>query len=228
MGAAGRLAPAGPHPTAVAFKGASILLCIEKPRTTPEKGPAVTRTPPNLAAALRRADFDAMAAMEARFYGEDLITPAEDSWRWYLRHPFSIVAERGEDGRVAGFANLFPVRREVFEGIVAGTFNDADLGADDIVDPWSDGSVGPLHMFLSCIVVDELHRGGACSRRLLQAAAAQFSDVADRALDIALDAATPSGERLARRYGFGARGASDHGTTVWVRDYAGFARMLLG
>ena len=45
-------------------------------------------------AAPARADFGEMAAMEAQCYGEDLITPAEKVWRWYLAQPCTTVAAR--------------------------------------------------------------------------------------------------------------------------------------
>lgn len=86
--------------------------------------------------ALGRADFDVMAAMEARFYGDDLITPAQEAWRWYERHPFTTLAGRDACGRIAGFINLFPVREPVYEALIAGTFNDAELAVEDVENPW--------------------------------------------------------------------------------------------
>ncbi len=85
--------------------------------------------------ALGRADFDAMAAMEARFYGEDLITPAQEAWRWYERYPFTTLAGRDACGRIAGFINLFPVREPVYEALIAGVFNDAELSVEDVESP---------------------------------------------------------------------------------------------
>lgn len=117
-----------------------------------------------LGCSLVRADFDAMARLEASFYGEDLITPAEEAWRWYEAYPFTTFAARSEpgggggmgegdvprhrgepgkaagEGGIVGFVNLFPVRREVFEATLAGAFNDADLVVGDVVDPF--GSPG--------------------------------------------------------------------------------------
>ncbi len=89
-----------------------------------------------IASPLGRADFDDMAAMEARFYGEDLITPAQEAWRWYERYPFTTLACREACGRIAGFVNLFPVREAVWEWLLRGAFNDADLTVDDVADPW--------------------------------------------------------------------------------------------
>lgn len=212
---------------------------------------------------LVRPDFDAMAAMEARFYGEDLITPAQEAWHWYERHPFTTLAARDAQGSIAGFVNLFPVSEAVYEGLLAGTFNDADLTADDVVDPWAahpalgesrDAHVAsalaacastppparlpfarhapdpartrPLHMLLSCVVVDIPWQGSGLAYRLVARAAAQYADVAPRILDVLIDTATPAGAKLARNLGFVPLCASDHGTLVWRCGWRAFVRRL--
>ena len=172
---------------------------------------------------LTRADFDAMAAMEARFYGEDLITPAEESWHWYERYPFTIVAARGEQGEVAGFVNLFPVSEGVHAAILDGAFNDANLTTDDVVDPWAQGAdSAPLHMFLSCVVVDTPWQGSGLAYRLVARAAEQYAEFASRIADVAIDTATPDGAGLARNLGFTLVRPSDHGTQIWQSTWENF------
>ena len=173
--------------------------------------------------ALARADFDAMAAMEARFYGEDLITPAEESWNWYERYPFTIVAARGEQGEIAGFVNLFPVSEGVHTALLVGAFNDANLTTDDVVDPWEQGAdSAPLHMFLSCVVVDTLWQGGGLAYRLVARAAEQYAEFASRIADVTIDTATPDGAGLARNLGFTLVCPSDHGTQIWQSTWENF------
>ena len=173
--------------------------------------------------ALTRADFDAMAAMEARFYGEDLITPAEESWHWYERYPFTIVAARGEQGEVAGFVNLFPVSEGVHAALLAGAFNDANLTTDDVVDPWAQAAdFELLHMFLSCVVVDAPWQGSGLAYRLVARAAAQYADFAASIADVTIDTATPDGAGLARNLGFTSVCPSDHGTQIWQSTWENF------
>lgn len=172
---------------------------------------------------LTRADFDEMAAMEARFYGEDLITPAEESWHWYKRYPFTIVAARGERGEVAGFVNLFPVSEGVHAAILDGAFNDANLTTDDVVDPWAQGSGDDvLHMFLSCVVVDTPWQGSGLAYRLVARAAEQYADFAAHIADVTIDTATPDGAGLARNLGFTSVCLSDHGTQIWQSTWDNF------
>ena len=173
--------------------------------------------------ALARADFDAMAAMEARFYGEDLITPAEESWNWYERYPFTIVTARGERGEIAGFVNLFPVSEGVHVALLAGAFNDANLTTDDVVDPWAQGAdSAPLHMFLSCVVVDMPWQGSGLAYRLVARAAEQYAEFASRIADVTIDTATPDGAGLARNLGFTLVRPSDHGTQIWQSTWENF------
>ena len=179
---------------------------------------------------LTRADFDAMAAMEARFYGEDLITPAEETWHWYERHPFTTVAARARGGEVAGFVNLFPVTAPVHDALLAGSFNDASLTADDVVDPWDRageaGCEAPFHMFLSCVVVDVPWQGTGLAYRLLDCAASQYAEHARRIADVAVDTATPDGAKLARNLGFAFVRPSDHGTQIWQSGWDDFVSKL--
>ena len=202
---------------------------------------------PDIGCALARPDFDAMAAMEARFYGEDLITPAQEAWRWYERHPFTALAARDALGRIAGFVNLFPVRAAVYEALLAGAFNDADLTADDVADPWQVAPAGArracpcpapdladaparppaLHMLLSCVVVDAPWQGGGLAYRLVARAAAQYADVAPRISDVLIDTATPAGAKFARNLGFVPLCASDHGTLVWRCGWQAFLYRLV-
>ena len=126
-------------------------------------GRAARLTDPDIGCALARPDFDAMAAMEARFYGEDLITPAQEAWRWYERHPFTTLACRAARGRIAGFVNLFPVREGVWEQLLLGALNDADLMADDVVDPW-EGAAPALGE------ESVAHHAGACADRAVMPA----------------------------------------------------------
>ena len=185
-----------------------------------------------LGCALSRADFDAMAQMETGFYGEDLITPAEEAWHWYVAHPFTTYAARCRNGRIAGFVNLFPVHDQVYRAVLAGAFNDADLLASDVVDPFREegttGAARPLNMLLSCVVVAREWQDTGLAYRLLSGAAAQFAGAARPIASVAIDTATPDGARLALKLGFSPVGPTDHGTHVWQTSWQDFVACLNG
>ena len=82
---------------------------------------------------LTRQHFLEMEALELRFYGEEFITPPEEAWHWYTRHPHSAVAAE-MNGRLAGFVNLFPVQPEVYQALREGRFNDHFMVLDDVAD----------------------------------------------------------------------------------------------
>lgn len=214
--------------------------------------------------------FREMEALERTCYSAEYITPAEEAYAWYLCAPSTTIA-LADDGagthdsaHIVGFINLFPVSEQVYQGIRAGTFNDRDLTAADVValpEPGpgqaaapgtsgpheagllgtkphghkshevgshvtSQGEAGPLHMFLSCILVDEAHRGGVATRHLLQKAVARYATVEHLVNEIVTDNVTPEGVRFSRRWGFAPVCASDHGSQVFAQPYAAFARRV--
>ena len=184
---------------------------------------------------LVRADFDAMARLEASFYGEDLITPAEEAWHWYQAFPFTTFAARdvsrndAELGAIVGFVNLFPVGREVFEATLAGAFNDADLLASDVENPFGPSDAGPdapLNMLLSCAAVEPSWQGTGLAYRLLAGAAAKFASAIRPIVSVVIDTATDDGARFARRLGFAPVRPTDHGTFVWAHTWEGMLAAL--
>ena len=188
---------------------------------------------------LRIEHFHQMEELEASFYSRDLITPASEAYRWYTLHPHSTVAAkedgfaRGGDslsedecpqgessscegGRIIGFVNLLPVRTELFERVLRGSFNDADLVAEDIL-PLSALDDMPFGLFLSCIVVDRDHQGKGLARELLaKAMESYFQMDAIEAHRVVTDNATAQGERFSQSLGFEYVGPSDHGTQIYA------------
>lgn len=199
--------------------------------------------------ALDMGRFEEMERLEAGCYGPEFIAPAAEAYAWYLRLPDSTVALADGAGAVVGFVNMFPVTDGVYRALRAGTFNDADLKASDVVDvsglaagpgpksegaptsgpqPGSEGvpTSGPLHMFLSCIVVDRAHRGGEVARSLLREAVARYERIEGLVDEIVTDNVTPEGVRFSRRWGFAPVCASDHASQVFAQPYAAFARRV--
>lgn len=187
--------------------------------------------------ALDMGRFEEMERLEAGCYGPEFIAPAAEAYAWYLRLPDSTVALADGAGAVVGFVNMFPVTDGVYRALRAGTFNDADLRASDVVDvsrlaagpgPKSEGAPtsGPLHMFLSCIVVERAHRGGEVARTLLREAVARYERIEGLVDEIVTDNVTPEGVRFSRRWGFAPVCASDHASQVFAQPYAVFVRRV--
>ena len=170
--------------------------------------------------------FEQMFDLERSFYAEEFITPADEAWQWYVQHPHSVaVAMDGE--RLAGFVNLFPVRQELYDAIVAGEFNDADLVADDIASlrELAD-SEQACQMFLSCIVIDAAYRGQGLTHALLKAAAEPYVPWADQLEGIAIDTVTKDGARFAERLGFRFVQESSHDSRIYEQDFKSFIQNI--
>lgn len=165
--------------------------------------------------------FREMEALEREFYDASFITPAEETWRWYTHYPHSTVAAAC-NGRLVGFANLFPVQREVYEALRAGSFNDHFMELEHVAPL----TRTPLHMFLSCVVVHrEFHRRGI-TRQLLQTAVQPYADLP--CVGIVTDNVTEDGCRFSERYGFTRLCRSDHESWVYGQDWQSFLNRVYG
>ena len=168
--------------------------------------------------------FEQMARLEEQYYGAEFITPPEEAWRWYERYPYTVVVELVDDA-VVGFVNLFPVKADIYEALCEGRFNDHFLTLEGVADIAAPGEA-PLHMFLSCVLVEPAYREQGLTRRLLAKAAAQYAAVRHRCTAVVTDNVTEDGEQFSLRYGFRLLCHSDHGSAVYAMPWAEFERAL--
>lgn len=180
---------------------------------------AAPRMKLHLSTHLTLQHFYDMEALELQFYDAEFITPPEESYRWYLHHPHSTVA--ATDGkRLIGFVNLFPVLPEVYEALRAGTFNDHFMEMEHIAPL----TAQPLHMFLSCVVVDKASQGRGIARQLLRAAVQPYIGLP--CLRVITDNVTTDGEHLSQRLGFTRLCRSDHDSEIYEQDWKDFLNAL--
>ena len=165
--------------------------------------------------------FREMEALELQFYDADFITPPEESYRWYLHHPHSAVATES-NGQLAGFVNLFPVLPEIYAALRAGTFNDHFLEMEHIAPL----TAQPLHMFLSCILVDRQFRRQGLTRQLLQAAVQPYAGLP--CTGVITDNVTADGCAFSARYGFTRLRRSDHDSWIYEQAWPDFVKRVTG
>lgn len=174
-------------------------------------------------AVLTLADFRAMEALEAACYDAAYITPAAEAYAWYCRDPRTTVAAWDEAGALAGFVNLFPVPERVFAALLAGTYEDSGMTADDLA-PAPGPQGRPLDLFLSCIAVAPAHRGTGLACALVRRAAAQYAPYP--CARVVTDNVTEAGERFSRRCGLTPVCKSSHGSRVYAGDWASFLHAI--
>ncbi len=170
------------------------------------------------------AHFRQMEALEESSYPSCYIASAEEAFSWYRERPHSVIAAC-EGERVVGFVNLLPVSLKLYGEILAGTFNDARMRAEDILSH-EQCLAGPFALFLSCIVLEDRMRGKGIARRLLGKALAPYLSADMRCSCIATDNVTAEGARFSEGLGFSLICESDHGTRVYARDIEGLAKVL--
>jgi len=164
--------------------------------------------------------FEQMMFMEQEYYGLENITPAEEAFRWYQKYPYTTIA--ASDGKeIAGFINLFPVKKQVFELLKTGQFNDHDLKLEDIANIDEPGNED-LNMYLCCIVVKEKYRKENLSKKLLQVALLSYQRVWDRCKWIITDNVTEKGAHFSEKYGLSFICRTNHGSNIYMGSFQKF------
>lgn len=177
---------------------------------------------PVIADCLSYAHFEQMEALELQYYSADYITPAQEAYRWYQKHSYTTTAAL-VNNNVIGFVNLFPISESCFEQLLQGTLNDHDLNAENVVDIATDET--PLHMFLSCILIEPPYRR-TLTPHLLQAAIAPYIPHLHRCKLVATDNITPKGADFSRRYGFCFKKSSRHGSLIFTQPFVQFCQRI--
>lgn len=177
----------------------------------------------SLAQKLTLSDFEQMYQIERAYYDPYYITPPQEAFGWYQAYPLSTLAVK-DGAAVAGFLNLFPVRQGIFDRILAGTYNDREMGLGDLADPFS-GS-GTLHMFLCCIARHPAYAGQGVGELLLQAGVEAYRPVSRRCGSIITDNVTEAGRRFSQRHGFALQRESNHGSFIYMQPYEAFVQRV--
>ena len=165
-------------------------------------------------------DFEKMHSLEKKFYEEEFITPSEEAYEWYKKYPYTVTVAKDGD-KIAGFVNLFPVKKHIFELIKAGKFNDSEMTAEDIEDKECKEM---LNMFLCCAVIDEEYRRDGLTAKLLRAASKQYEGCICG--EIVADNVTEDGYAFSEKYGFDFVCNSDHDSKIYIQKYSSFVEKI--
>lgn len=171
-------------------------------------------------------DFEAMEALEKNYYGTDYITPSEEAYRWYCHNPRTVVVVE-DQGKIAGFMNLFPVKDHVYQEILAGTLCDNMLthhGIYSYIEMVQLVGV-PTNLFLSCVVVDHQYRRGPVLGMLLKEYVKFYSLLKRRGIpfqNVVTDNVTPGGVHFSKELGLKKWKDSDHGSQIFVGTFEDF------
>lgn len=173
-------------------------------------------------------DFIYMEQLELKYYSEEHVTPHEEAYLWHLSNPKTgFVLE--DDGKIAAFSDILPLKQEIIDQIVRGTYNDKYLTPGDIIlmDELKAGD--SVNLLLSCVLVDDDYRGTDALKILLNAHLDYYRDYVDRGIQIdtvVTSNVTKAGERFSERMGFERIGTSEHQTALYRISFRDFDQQV--
>ena len=169
-------------------------------------------------------DFQYMEQLELKFYSEKYVTPWQEAYLWNLSNPKTgFILE--DCGRIVAFTDILPVRQEVFDGIVNGSFDDKYITENDLVAIEELNAGDCVNLLLACILVDEDYRETDALKTLLNAHMdyyRRFADLGIRIETVVTSNVTREGERFSERMGFDRIGRSGHETTLFRTSFDQF------
>jgi hypothetical protein len=173
-------------------------------------------------------DFIYMEQLELKYYSEEHITPHQEAFLWHLSNPNTgFVLE--DDGRIAAFSDILPVKPEIFGQIVRGTLNDKYLTSEDMVSMDDLKAGDTVNLLLSCILVDDDYRDTDALKTLLNAHMDYYREYREKGIridSIATSNVTEAGERFSERMGFQRIGNSEHKTALYLTGFDDFDRQV--
>lgn len=173
-------------------------------------------------------DFIYMEQLELKYYSEEHVTPHQEAYLWHLSNPNTgFVLE--DDGRIAAFSDILPVKPDIFGQIVRGTLNDKYLTTEDMVSMEALRAGDSVNLLLSCILVDDDYRGTDALKLLLNAHLDYYRQYRDKGIyidSVATSNVTKAGERFSDRMGFKRIGKSEHHTVLYQTSFADFDRQV--
>lgn len=169
-------------------------------------------------------DFEYMEQLELKYYSEEHVTPSEEAYQWHLANPDTgCVLEEG--GRIIGFIDMLPVRKEAIERILSGSFNDKFLKADDLVSMENLREGESVELLLSCVLVEREYRKTDALRILLDYSMEYYRGFMKKGIiidSVVTSNVTEDGIRFSERMGFQRIGISDHGTALFRTTFREF------
>ncbi len=118
-------------------------------------------------------DFEQMEEIEQNYFSKENITPAKEVWKWYVKNPDTCIAIINEKEQVIGSCTILPLKRNMIEGIINHTIDEAKL-TDEQIEAYEEG--GSYDWYLSAISVHPAYRNQISILKLFFKAALQLLD----------------------------------------------------
>ena len=173
---------------------------------------------------LNYSDFLSMFELEKQYYSVDNITPPEESYQWYINRQNSIIAVQDEK-QMIGFMCLFPIPAHIKQEILQGTFNDANMTYEDIVELDHSNVSEVYALFLSCVVIHKEYRKTEALKLLLNEYKNLYLSLTKEGykFDVVLsDNVTEEGFQFSKRLGLDYWCKTDHDSIIVKGHYETF------
>ncbi len=170
---------------------------------------------------LTKSDFQQMYDLELQYYEDEFITPIEESYLWYKNRPHSVVAVQDQN-QIVGFLCLFPILETIASDIKKGTYNDASMTYEEIIDVSNLRSDQAYTLFLSCVVIDKQYRHRNVLKLLLNEYKLYYETLTKQGIrfkEVLTDNITEEGVAFSKRLGLSQYVVSQHNSVIMSGAY---------
>lgn len=173
-------------------------------------------------------DMKKIEELEKKFYDDEFVVCGEEAWEWNQKFPFQQIAAV-DNGRIAGFLEMFPVKEAMVQGYLNGELDEQDISVDHMVDIYT-AEPGEYAMLICTTLLDEDYRGQGIMRSLFKNRIDFYDSFKEKGItfdNTIADVVSPQGGHLAEKLGMKMMLEMESGSKIYLGSYEEFRNKIM-
>lgn len=171
-------------------------------------------------------DFVEMEKIDHQYFPDENITPAKESYKWYLKDKNTIVAIK-EHGVVVAYINFLSLKKEVFDKIKNNQINESQTKMTDLE---TDKEKYMSYLYFASIAVEKGHRDIKTVTKLFlkcRSALKKLINSNVKIKEVMADCSTKEGREIAKRIlHLKPYKKTSHSSEIFISDGQSFIKNL--
>lgn len=144
-------------------------------------------------------DFKKMEEIDHQYFPNENISPAEESYKWYLSDPNSCVVVKDKSGVIA-YVNILSLKEDIYNKIKYNIMNESEVLTEDLElskDKYFN------YLYFSSIAIDKNNRNIKILRNLIKETTNNIQKIINQGCqikEVMADCSTEAGEKITQKF----------------------------